>query len=98
MIQGHGPSLSQGWVGNLMNVSNDRGMPPATRLYNLWLQQNLFDDVLSVRAGMMNVDAEFMTSQTASLFMNGRSAGRSGRRSICPAAVRPIRCRRRACA
>ena len=42
-------------------------VPPATRLYNLWLQQNLFDDVMSVRIGMMNVDAEFLTSQTASV-------------------------------
>ena len=71
MIQGHGPALSQGWVGNLMNVSNLVAIPPATRLYNLWLQQNLFDDVLSIRAGMMNVDAEFIISQTASVFMNG---------------------------
>ena len=61
MVQGHGPALSQGWVGNLLNVSNDVAIPPATRLYNLWLQQNLFDDVLSVRAGMMNVDAEFFS-------------------------------------
>jgi porin len=70
MIQGHGPSLSQGWVGNLMNVSGIIAVPPATRLYNLWLQQNIFDDALSVRIGVMNVDAEFMTSQTASQFMN----------------------------
>ena len=71
MIQGHGPALSQGWVGNLLNVSNDVAIPPATRLYNLWLQQNLFDDVISVRAGMMNVDAEFLTTLTGALFMNG---------------------------
>jgi porin len=71
MVQGHGPALSQGWVGNLLNVSNDVAIPPATRLYNLWLQQNLFDDVLSVRAGMMNVDAEFLTTLTGALFMNG---------------------------
>ena len=71
MVQGHGPALSQGWVGNLLNVSNDVAIPPATRLYNLWLQQNLFDDVLSVRAGMMNVDAEFITTLTGALFMNG---------------------------
>lgn len=70
MIQGHGPSMSQGWVGNLLGVSSTIAVPPATRLYNLWLQQNLFDDVLSVRVGLMNVDAEFMTSLTASLFMN----------------------------
>jgi porin len=70
MIQGHGPSMSGGWVGNLLNVSNIVAVPPATRLYNLWLQQNLFDDVVSVRAGIMNVDAEFMTNLTGALFMN----------------------------
>jgi porin len=71
MVQGHGPALSEGWVGNLLNVSNDVAIPPATRLYNLWLQQNLFDDVVSVRAGLMNVDAEFITTLTGGLFMNG---------------------------
>ncbi len=71
MVQGHGPALSTGWVGNFLNVSNDVAVPPATRLYNLWLQQNLFDDVVSVRAGLMNVDAEFITTLTGSLFMNG---------------------------
>ena len=70
MIQGHGPSISQGWVGNFLGASSTVVIPPATRLYNLWLQQNLFNDVLSIRAGMMNVDAEFLTSATASLFMN----------------------------
>jgi porin len=70
MIQGHGPSLSSGWVGNIMGVSGVIAVPPATRLYNLWLEQKLFGDLLSVRAGIMNVDAEFLTSETASLFMN----------------------------
>jgi porin len=70
MLQGHGPSLSTRWVGNTLGVSGVVVVPPATRLYNLWLQQKLFGDVLSVRAGMMNVDAEFLTSPNASLFMN----------------------------
>jgi len=70
MLQGHGPALSNGWVGNLMNVSSIVAIPPATRLYNAWLQQNLFGNLLSVRVGVMNVDAEFITSVTASLFLN----------------------------
>src|SRR5579871_2284634 len=70
MLQGHGPSMSTGWVGNLLNVSSTVVVPPATRLYNLWLQQNLFGDALSIRAGLENVDAEFMISNTASLFVN----------------------------
>src|SRR5579864_967099 len=56
MLQGHGLSLSAGWLGNIMGVSGTDVVPPATRLYNLWLQQNLFGGVLSIRAGVMNVD------------------------------------------
>jgi porin len=57
-------------VGNFRGVSSTVTVPPATRLYNLWLQQDLFDDKVSTRAGIMNVDAEFITSQTGSVFMN----------------------------
>lgn len=70
MLGGSGPALSPGWVGNLMGVSGTAVIPPAIRLYNLWLQQNLFNDTLSVRAGIENVDAEFLNSPTASLFVN----------------------------
>lgn len=70
MIQGHGPALSPGWTGNLLGVSSTVAVPPATRLYNLWLQQNLFNDVLSIRAGIENVDSEFLISPTAALFVN----------------------------
>jgi porin len=69
MLQITGPSLSAGYVGNLLNVSSINGRP-ATRLYNAWLQQNAFDEVLSVRVGLMNADAEFFISQTASLFIS----------------------------
>jgi porin len=70
MIQAHGPSLATGYVGNLIGVSTISIVPPATRLYNLWLQQNLLGDALSIRAGLMTIDAEFMTSATAAVFMN----------------------------
>ncbi len=64
-----GPGLSEGYIGNLANVSSIEGRP-AVRLYNAWLQQNLAGDAVSIRAGMMNVDAEFFVSPTASLFVN----------------------------
>ncbi len=70
MLQGQGPSLSQGWVGNLLDVSGTITEPPATRLYELWLQQRLFGGALSIRAGIEGADSEFMLSTTASLFVN----------------------------
>ena len=70
MLQGHGPSMSQGWVGNLLDVSGTITEPPSTRLYELWLQQKLFDGALSIRAGIGGADSEFMLSPTAALFLN----------------------------
>lgn len=61
-----GPSLSSGYAGNLLNTSSINGRP-AIRLYNAWAQQNIGS--ASIRVGLMNVDAEFFTSQTASVFV-----------------------------
>jgi porin len=72
-------------------------VPPAKRLYNFWLQQNLFDDVLSVRAGLMNVDAEFMTSLTASTFVNTTFGWLSWTGFDLLGGGPAIRCRRRGC-
>ncbi|HEY1932949.1 MAG TPA: carbohydrate porin [Acetobacteraceae bacterium] len=62
-----GPSLSASYAGNLINTSSINGRP-AIRLYNAWLQQDI--GMASIRAGLMNADAEFFISQTASLFVD----------------------------
>ena len=69
MVAISGPGLSAGYVGNLMNVSSIAGRP-VIKLYNAWLQQNLAGDSVSIRAGVMNADAEFFVSSTALLFVN----------------------------
>ncbi|MGH6939999.1 carbohydrate porin [Hypericibacter sp.] len=43
---------------------------PSTRLFTLWLQQSLFDDALSIRAGQLAADDEFMISPTAANLLN----------------------------
>jgi porin len=65
----HGPGLTPGYVGNLMTVSNIEAGPIA-RVFELWYEQNAFKDRLSVRAGLMTADSEFINSETASTFMN----------------------------
>ncbi len=42
-----------------------------TRLFTLWVQQNFLDDAVSVRAGQLAADDEFMTSDTAGNLING---------------------------
>jgi porin len=41
------------------------------RLYEAWFEQKFLDDKLSIRAGQIAVDEEFVVSDYASLFING---------------------------
>ena len=67
-LSGHG--LSTRTLKNIMPVSNAEATP-ATRLFTLWLEQKLLDDRLSVRAGQLAADDEFVTSPTAGTLING---------------------------
>jgi len=65
----YGNDLSKNFIGNALTVSTIAGNP-AFRCYELWFQQNLFHDVVSLRGGLIPFDTEFMTSDTANLFLN----------------------------
>ena len=65
----HGTGLSRYYVGNLLPVSVIEALP-ASRLYVLWLDQQLFDNTLGLRIGQQAADTEFFVSQTATLFVN----------------------------
>lgn len=66
-IHGHGPSRSL--VGNLQLVSNIEATP-SIKLYDLWLDQSLFDGKLSVRVGQEGANDEMMTTTYAGLLLN----------------------------
>ena len=70
-LYGRNPSA---YVGDVNAVSGISGNP-AFRCYQLWYQQNIaiggVDDALSLRGGLMGIDAEFFLSPTALLFVNG---------------------------
>lgn len=65
----HGRGLSANDLGNLLTVSNIEAQR-STRLFTLWLQQELLDHALSIRAGQIAADDEFYVSQYAALFIN----------------------------
>lgn len=65
----HGPPFSPSYLGNILSVSNLEAGPLA-RLYSLWYEQSAFNDHLSVRAGLMSADSQFLQSATASNFIN----------------------------
>ena len=65
----HGTSLTRTDVHDLNVVSNiDAFHNP--RLYELWLQQELFDGKFSLRVGQLPADAEFFVTAYGALFVN----------------------------
>lgn len=69
MFQIHGQGLSRDYVGNLMLVSGVEALP-STRLYELWIEQSLFDGKLLVKVGQQASDVEFIDSKYDDIFTN----------------------------
>ncbi|WP_298957770.1 carbohydrate porin [uncultured Methylobacterium sp.] len=66
----HGRGLQRSYLRSLAAVSGNETLP-ATRLFEAWIEQRLFDDRLGIRLGQLSADTEFIVSQTATLFING---------------------------
>lgn len=67
----HGRQLSANFLGgNLMTV-RDIEAAPATRLYSIWFQQSVMDDMASLRFGQVPMQEEFFTSTNAAYLTNG---------------------------
>ena len=54
---------------SLITISNIEAVP-STRLSELWLEQKLFDDRFSIRAGQLAADVEFFFSDYGKMFIN----------------------------
>lgn len=65
----YGRGLSSDYIGNLLTVTNVEATP-STRLYDLYLEQSVFDGHASVRVGQFGADEEFMISQYGALFLD----------------------------
>ncbi len=66
----HGRSPSGQLVGDLQTISNiDAYDSPL--LYELWLDQSLWDNRLSIRVGQLLADTEFAASDYGALLLNG---------------------------
>jgi len=65
-----GRDASADLVGNFLTISNIAGFQ-TLRLMELWFQQNLLDDKVSLRFGQLTADSEFVISDYAATFING---------------------------
>lgn len=66
----NGQDASADLVGNFLTISNIAGLN-ALRMFELWFQQNLVDEKVSIRFGQLAADSEFLISNYAGLFING---------------------------
>ena len=68
VFQIHGGGLSRGALLNFLNVSGIEALP-STRLYEVWFEKK-WGTALSVRAGQLAADTEFMTAKYTDVFTN----------------------------
>ncbi len=69
-LQIHGRNLSADALG-VLDLASGIEAERATRLWELWFQQTLFDGAADVKIGAQSLDQEFMVSQYGGLFING---------------------------
>jgi porin len=60
------PSKSSGTLQGISNIA----AYDTWKVYQLWLQQNLFDDKLSLLFGLFDLNSEFDARETSSIFIN----------------------------
>jgi porin len=65
----HGRSITADDIGSLVTVSNYEALP-STRLSELWLEQHMFNDHVTVRVGQLTADTEFLLSLGGSNFLD----------------------------
>jgi porin len=65
----HGRSITLDNTGSLVTISNYEALP-STRLSELWLEQHLFNDHVTVRVGQLTADTEFLLSSGGSNFLD----------------------------
>lgn len=66
----HGTSITAESLGALMPVSYIEATP-ATRFFELYLEQSLMDGKVTIRVGQLAADSEFIVSDGAAAFING---------------------------
>ncbi|HLY57406.1 MAG TPA: carbohydrate porin, partial [Stellaceae bacterium] len=67
-IRGRG--LSGNYLGGNLMVASSIEATRATRLFDFWIEQSFLDGTVTLRAGQIAADDEFMTSTYASTFVN----------------------------
>jgi len=69
-INNNGGNPNGNYVGSLGGIDNIETDPSTAKLYEAWVEQNLFGDALSVKAGLYDLNSEFYVTDASGLFLN----------------------------
>ena len=69
-FQIHGNSVTGANIGGLMPVTSFEALP-STRLFEIWVEQHMFNDTVSVKVGQLAADEEFFAADGGGYFING---------------------------
>ncbi len=83
-LSNNGGRPNEDLVGSAQGVNNMEVPKGTTKLYEAWIQQNAFNDRVSLLAGLYAVDSEFEVTETSGLFLHstygaGTDFSQSGR-------------------
>lgn len=65
-----GSKLNSNYVGSFMGMDNIEVATNTAQFYNAWVQKTLFDERLSVLAGLYAMDSEFYGTETSGVFLH----------------------------
>ncbi len=68
-LQIHGRPLTPYYLDNL-NAANGNEAEDATRLWELWVDQQFLNDKFDIKIGQQSIDNEFITSSNSGIFVN----------------------------
>lgn len=75
LMSAHGglKPTADGMVGDIQTVNNIEG-PRSNRIYEAWYQQALLENKLSIKFGLVDLNSEFLVSDSGNLFINSAFA------------------------
>ena len=69
-VSGLGGKPNAQFTGSFQGINNNEVTTNTAKLYQAWVQQTLWDDRLSLLAGLYDLNAEFYVTDTAGLFLH----------------------------
>ncbi len=70
LLNNNGGNPNEDLVGSAQGIDNIEVETTTAKLYQAWVEQNLFDDKLSILVGLYDLNSEFYVTDTSLLFLH----------------------------